>query len=106
MFGLPTLRVLPPVQSLLSGEAFPGEMVFRGVPVPTFVAVSSAPSFPPVYVFTCGFGFIGGFEKAEEAPRRAASRTLYCVSPVVCGTRGLLRALLAELIESPSDWDG
>jgi len=55
-----------------------------------------------VYVFVCGFGFKGGFEKANEAPRRAASRTLYWVSPVVFGTWGLR----AELIEYPSDGRG
>lgn len=101
--GLAVLLVLPPVQSLLSGVAVPEGVVFRGVPpVPTFVAARRAPLPPPVYVFVWGFGFTGGFEKAEEAPRKAASRTLYCVSPVPCGPRGVLRAL-AELIECPLD---
>lgn len=80
-----TLRALPPVQSLRKGEVFLVTLSLRGVTVPTLVAASSAPLLPPVYVLTFGFGFTGGLEKAEDAPRRAASWTLYCVSPVVCG---------------------
>lgn len=97
--------MLPPVQSLLSGEAVPVGVPARGVPVPTLVAASSAPFPPPVYVFTRTFGLTAGFEKAEEAPRRAAFRTLYWVSPVDCGVWGWggLRVLAWELIESPSD---
>lgn len=101
VFGLTALFVLPPVQSLRNGEAFPAGVVARGVPVPTLAAARRAPLFPPVYVFTWGFGLTGGLAKAEDAPRSAASRTLYWVSPVFCGTRRLLRALVAELIESP-----
>lgn len=87
--------MLPPVQSLRKGVCSPEGVGFRGgPPVPTFVAASSAPLPPPVYVLDWGLGFTGGLEKAEEAPRRAAFRTLYCVSPVGCGTRGVLRALI------------
>jgi hypothetical protein len=94
--------LLPPVRSLLNGTALPFRRVFCGVPVPTLVAASRAPLPPPVYVFGWGLGFTAGLEKADEAPLRAASRTLYCVSPVVCGTCDVLR-VGAELIESPSD---
>lgn len=59
---------------------------------------------PPVYVFTCGFGFTGGFEKADIAPLRAASRTLDCVSPGPGA--GVFRGLVALVIESPSDRAG
>jgi hypothetical protein len=81
-----------------------GVVVRGGPPVPTFVAARSAPLPAPVYVLACGRGFTGGFAKAEDAPRRAASRTLCCVLPVPCGTRGVLRAL-AELIGCPSEED-
>jgi hypothetical protein len=77
-FGLLT-PAEPPVKSLGRAIGLP--------PVPTFVAASKAPLFPPVYVFVGGFDFGDGLEKARAAPRRAASRTLCCVSPVVCGTR-------------------
>lgn len=97
---------LPPVQSLRIGEVLPKVLALRVPPVPTLVAASRAPLPLPVYVFARGFGVTGGLEKAEEAPRRAASLTLWTVSPVVCGIWGALRALAAELIESPSDWRG
>lgn len=97
-FGLLMLRELPPVQSLFKAAGLPAVELLPAVP--TLVAASNAPLSPPVYVFVCGFGFTGGLEKAREAPRRAASRTLCCVSPVDCGARPWLRA---ELIESPSD---
>jgi hypothetical protein len=71
----------PPVKSLGKAVGLPLP------PVPTFVAASKAPLFPPVYVFVGGFDFGDGLEKARAAPRSAASRTLCCVSPVVCGTR-------------------
>lgn len=102
-----TARVLELLALLKAciGEVLPEGVRARGVPVPTLVAASRAPLFPPVYVFDCGFGFTGGLEKAVDAPLRAASRTLYWVSPGVCGTWGLLRALV-ELIESPSDLCG
>lgn len=96
--------LLPPVRSLLRGAALP----FRAVlcaPVPTLVAARSAPFPPPVYVLGCGFGFTGGLEKAEEAEIRAAFRTLYWVSPVVCGPWDKLRPD-AEVIESPLDLSG
>jgi hypothetical protein len=67
------LRELPPVQSLVNGV--------DGLPTPTFCAARRAPSLPPVYVFASGLGAAGALEKAKEAPRKAASRTLYCVSP-------------------------
>jgi hypothetical protein len=86
------------VTSCLKGDAVPA-VVFRVEPVPTLVAARSAPFPPPVYVFVRGLGFKGGLEKANDAPRRAASWTLYWVSPVVFGTWGLR----AELIEYPSD---
>jgi len=100
-YDLPAL-VLPPVQFLGNGEVLSDGVRARGVPVPALVAASRAPLLPPVYVFVCGLGFTGGLEKAVEAPRRAALCTLYWVSPEVCGTWGLLRALV-ELIEYPSD---
>lgn len=100
MFGLLLkLRELPPVQSLVRGAAGLAALPVRATP--TFVAASSAPLSAPVYVLAWGLGFTGGLEKARAAPRRAASRTLYCVSPVACGTTAWLRA---ELIECPSDW--
>jgi hypothetical protein len=100
-FDQPALLELPPVTSCLTGDAVPA-VGFRVGPEPALVAARSAPFPPPVYVFVWGFGFKGGFEKANEAPRRAASRTLYWVSPVVFGTWGLR----AELIEYPSDGRG
>jgi hypothetical protein len=69
-----TLR--EPVQFLVNGAG-----LLRGLP--TLVAAKRAPLSPPVYVLTCGFGFTGGLEKARVAPCRAASRTLYWVSPVL-----------------------
>jgi hypothetical protein len=100
--GLPTLLALPPVTSCLKGDAVPA-VVLRVGPVPALVAARSAPLPPPVYVFVCGFGFTGGFEKAMDAPWRAASRTLYWVSPVTFGTWGVRAELL---IEYPSERRG
>ena len=92
------LRALPPVLSAPSGvAALEDVLVFRGVPVPTLVAASRAPLPPPVYRFVCGLGFRGGFEKASEAPRRAAFGTLYCVLFL------FLLLLLLLLLLSPVD---
>jgi hypothetical protein len=100
--GLPALLALPPVTSCLKGDAVPA-VVLRVGPVPALVAARSAPLPPPVYVFVCGFGCTGGFEKAMDAPCRAASWTLYWVSPVTFGTWGVRAELL---IEYPSERRG
>ena len=84
--GRAALLELPPVASCLTGEA--GLVLFLGVPASALVAASNAPLPPPVYVLLVGFGFTGGFEKAEDAPRRAASLTLNWVSPAVFGALG------------------
>jgi hypothetical protein len=102
-YVLPALA-LPPVQSLRNGQVLSAGVRDLGVPVPALVAASKAPLVPPVYVFVRGFGFTGGLEKAVEAPRRAASRTLNWMSAGVCG-RELLRAPV-EIIDSPSDLRG
>lgn len=99
MAGLLTLceAELPPVQS----RCRLSPAVLLGRPVPTFAAASKAPFFPPTYVFACGFGLTGGLLKASDAPQRAASRTLCCVSPVDRCVAWL--RLCAELIWHPSD---
>jgi len=63
------------------------------------VAAAKAPVLPPVELFTSGFGLTGGFEKAEDAPLRAASRTLYCVSPGVWLVWEGFRVLFTPFIE-------
>jgi len=90
--------MLPPVLSAVNDAGLPA-----GTPcccgLPTFVAANNAPFPDPVYVFPVGFGWGFGLEKARDAPYKAASLTLCCVSAVRCGAA---LCLFTELIE-PSD---